>query len=48
MSQFLSQDCSLTFYSLYSETYNYIVNINLFFVHIQNNESIHIIILQYT
>ena len=38
------EDRDLVFYLIYSEIYNYIVDINMIFVHVQNNRSINMII----
>ena len=41
------KDRDLIFQSFYSEVYSYIVDANMFFVYIQNNELINMIIQQY-
>lgn len=46
--QSLSMNRDLIFHSSYSETFEHIVNTNITFVHVQNDEFINMIILQHT
>ena len=45
--KFFFEDSDLIFHSIYSEIYNHIVNTNIIFVYVQNDESINMIILQH-